>query len=225
MSALASAAVVVPARNEAATIAGVVRELRAAGAMRVIVVDNGSADGTGDVAREAGAEIVRVEAPGYGHACAAGVRAAGAAELVGFIDGDGSFDPTDLVRLAALVASGEADLALGARVGSALPLHQRAGNRLVLALLRLFYGLALKDVAPLRVARADLLARLDMRGSRYAWLVEMLAKAARRRARVAVVPVDYRPRRGGASKVSGTLRGSVLAGLDFLGALLEFRLW
>ncbi len=168
---------------------------------------------------------MRAEVRGYGHACAAGVRAAGDAELVAFIDGDGSFDSADLARLTALTASGDADLALGARVGTAFPLHQEIGNRLVLALLRLCYGLALDDVAPLRVVRGDLLARLEMRGSRYAWLVEMLAKAARRRARIAVVPVRYGPRRGGSSKVSGTLGGSFLAGLDFLGALVRYRRW
>lgn len=225
MNALAAAAVIVPARDEAATIGDVVRELRAAGASRVIVVDNASGDGTVDLARGAGAEVVRAEAPGYGHACAAGVGAAGAAELVGFIDGDGSFDARDLARLAALVLRGEADLALGARVRGALPLHQRAGNRLVLTLLGLGYGLWLPDIAPLRVARADLLRRLELRGSRYAWLVEMLAKAARRRARIAVLPVRYGPRRGGSSKVSGTLAGSVLAGIDFLDALWRFRRW
>jgi glycosyltransferase involved in cell wall biosynthesis len=225
MSALVSAAVVVPARDEAATIGSVVHELRAAGAVRIVVVDNGSVDGTAELARAAGAEVVRASTPGYGHACAAGVRAAGAAELIGFIDGDGSFEPADLARLAGLVASGEADLALGARVEVGLALHQRAGNRLVLALLERWYGLSLPDVAPLRVARADLLRRLEMRGSRYRWLVEMLAKAARRGARIVVVPVAYGPRRGGRSKVSGTLRGSVLAGADFLRALVAFRDW
>lgn len=225
MSALGRAAVVVPARDEATTIAGVVRELGSAGAMRIIVVDNGSADGTAEIAQAAGAEVVRADAPGYGYACAAGVRAAGNAELIGFIDGDGSFDAADLAELAQLVASGEVDLALGARRGSALALHQRAGNGLVLALLRLCYGVALPDIAPLRVARTDLLAQLEMRGSRYAWLVEMLAKAARRGSRIAVVPVSYGPRRGGASKVSGTLRGSALAGFDFLRALVKFRRW
>lgn len=95
----------------------------------------------------------------------------------------------------------------------------------MLALLRSLYGIALPDVAPLRVVRAEVLRELGMRGSRYAWLVEMLAKAARREARFGVLPVRYGPRRGGHSKVSGTLRGSVLAGSEFLRALLEFRRW
>lgn len=224
MTALARTAVVVPARDEADAIGSVVGELRAAGAMRVIVVDNGSGDGTDRVATRAGADVVHEARPGYGWSCAAGMRAAEGCELIGFFDGDGSFAACDLASLAELVASGSADLALGAREG-ALPLHQRAGNALVLAGLRALYGLALPDVAPLRVARADLLAALQMRGSRYAWLVEMLAKAARRRARIAVRGVRYGARLGGRSKVSGTLRGSALAGGDFVRALIEFRDW
>lgn len=200
--------------------------LRRAGADSVIVVDNDSRDATGERARAAGANVVQAERRGYGWACLAGARAAAQRELIGFIDGDGSFVADDLERLAALVARGEAELALGARVGPlALPVHQRAGNAIVLALLRSLYGVSLPDVAPLRVIKTDLLRDLDMRGSRYAWLVEMLAKAARRHARIAVLPVAFGPRRGGRSKVSGSLRGSVLAGLDFVDALVRFREW
>lgn len=226
MSALSRVAVVVPARDEAETIGDVVRDLRAACAARVIVVDNASGDRTAERALAAGADVVRAARSGYGWSCLAGTRAAAGSEIVGFMDSDGSFAAADLGRLAALVAGGEADLALGARRGArALPAHQRAGNAVTLALLHALYGLALSDVAPLRVIRGDLLAELDMRGSRYAWLVEMLAKAARREARIGVLDVDYGPRRGGRSKVSGTLRGSVLAGLDFIHALVEFRRW
>jgi len=225
-SALARVTVIVPARDEAQAIAEVVRELREAGARRIIVVDNGSRDGTGARAHAAGAEVVRASRPGYGWTCQAGALAANGDELVGFIDGDGSFRAHDLARLAAVAARGEADLVLGARRDvAALSPAQRIGNALVLALLLALYGQSLPDTAPLRVIRGDLLRDLEMRGSRYSWLVEMLAKAARRRARVAVVMVSYRPRRGGRSKVSGSLRGSTLAGLDFVRALLEFRRW
>lgn len=225
-SALARVTVIVPARDEAEAIGGVVRELKAAGARRIIVVDNGSRDGTDVCAREAGAEVVRVSRPGYGWTCLAGVQAAEGDELVGFIDGDGSFEVSDLEQLAALAARGDADLVLGARREvSALAPHQRMGNAIVLGLLRALYGQSVPDTAPLRVIRAGLLRDLEMQGSRYAWLIEMLAKAARRHARVAIVPVAYGPRRGGRSKVSGSLRGSVLAGLDFLHALIAFRRW
>lgn len=226
MSALSAVAVVVPARNERATIADVVAELHRAGAARVIVVDNASSDGTAPLAAAAGAEVVFARRLGYGWACLAGARAAADSELVGFIDADGSFGAGDLERLAAVVAGGKADLALGARCASfSIPLHQRVGNAMVLALLWSLYGIALPDVAPLRVVRGGVLRDLEMRGSRYAWLVEMLAKAARRRARIAVLPVRYGPRRGGASKVSGNVRGSVLAGFDFVRATLAFRRW
>jgi glycosyltransferase involved in cell wall biosynthesis len=204
----------------------VVADLRAAGAAYVIVVDNGSGDQTATVAAQAGARVIREERRGYGWACLAGVRAAQDAEIIGFMDGDGSFAAADLERLAALVAGDEVDLALGAREsGAAFPLHQRAGNALTLTLLHLLYGLALTDLAPLRVVRGELLRSLDMSGSRYAWIVEMLCKAARRNVRIGALPISYGPRRGGRSKVSGSLRGSLLAGADFLRTLWVLRSW
>ena len=205
---------------------GVVAGLLAAGAANVIVVDNGSSDQTATAAVQAGARVVREERHGYGWACLAGVRATSDAEIVGFMDGDGSFAAADLARLAELVAGDDADLALGARqIGAAFPIHQRAGNAITLALLHLLYGLALPDLAPLRVVRGELLRSLDMTGSRYAWIVEMLCKTARRHTRIAVLPISYGPRHGGRSKVSGSLRGSLFAGADFLRALWMLRSW
>ncbi len=216
---------IVPARNEAAAIAGVVGSLRRLGAARVIVVDDASSDETALVARAAGADIVVSPRRGYGWACHAGASAADGAAMIAFIDGDGSFEPTDLVRLAALVREG-AELAVGTRDPTFfMPLHQRIGNALTLALLRALYGLSLRDVAPLRVIRRDALNRLEMRPTRYAWLVEMLAKAARQRFRIRAIPVRYGPRVGGESKVSGTLQGSLLAGVDFARALIAYRRW
>ncbi len=225
MSALSRTTVIVPCRDEAGAIGGVVSDLRAAGVTRVIVVDNGSRDDTAEVAAGAGAQVVRADRAGYGWACLAGVASAGGSELVGFIDGDGSFAAEDLARLAEIVASGEADMALGARPRCAMALHQRLGNALTLALLRMLYRLTLPDLMPLRVVRGDLLRALDMRGSRYQWLVEMLCKATRRGARVSVVRVRYGPRRSGQSKVTGSGRQSLLAGADFLRALWMFRAW
>ena len=222
---LADTAVIIPARNEAAAIGDVVRSVRALGAARVIVVDDASTDTTAAEARTAGAEVIRPGGRGYGWACHAGAAAADGSPIVAFIDGDGSFDPHDLGSLTCLVREG-ADLAVGTRDRTlAMPLHQRLGNGLTLALLRMLYGLSLSDIAPLRAIRAEALDRLEMRPTRYAWLVEMLAKAARRRLRIVAVPVRYGPRVGGHSKVSGSPRGSVLAGIDFLGALLLYRRW
>ena len=225
MSALNRTAVVVPCRDEAGAIGSVVADLRAAGATWVIVVNNGSRDDTAEVAARAGAQLVRAHRAGYGWACRAGVDAAGGSELVGFIDGDGSFAADDLARLAEIIASGEADIALGARPHSAMAFHQRLGNALTLAVLRLLYSLTLPDLMPLRVVRGDLLRALDMRGSRYQWLVEMLCKATRRGARISVIRVRYGPRRSGESKVTGSGRQSLLAGADFLRALWTFRAW
>lgn len=226
MNGLARTSVIVPCRDESAAVGAVVAGLRAAGAREVIVVDNGSRDETATVAARAGARVVREERQGYGWACLAGARAVPDAEIVAFMDGDGSFAAADLARLTALVVCDDADLALGARrTGAALPVHQRAGNAVTLALLYLLYGLALADLSPLRVVRGELLRSLDMRGSRYAWLVEMLCKAVRRDARIAVVPISYAPRRGGRSKVTGSLRASLFVGGDFLRALWELRAW
>lgn len=222
---LADTAVVIPARNEAAAIGDVVRSVRVLGAARVIVVDDASTDTTAAEARMAGAEVIRSAGRGYGWACHAGAGAAHGQPIVAFIDGDGSFDPQDLGALARLVREG-ADLAVGTRApAAAMPLHQRLGNDVTLALLRALYGVCLRDIAPLRAIRADALVRLEMRPTRYAWLVEMLAKAARRRLRIVALPVRYGPRVGGLSKVSGSPRGSVLAGIDFVGALLSYRRW
>ena len=225
IEALADATVIIPARNEVAAIGAVVRSVRALGAARVIVVDDGSTDATAGEARSAGAEVIRSRGRGYGWACHAGALAAQGAPIIAFIDGDGSFDPQDLASLARRIRGG-ADLALGTRDRApALPRHQRLGNGLTLALLRVLYGLCLGDIAPLRAIRGDALDRLEMRPTRYAWLVEMLAKAARRRLHVVAVPVRYGPRVGGVSKVGGSPRGSLLAGIDFLGALLSYRRW
>ena len=225
MDPLADTSVVIPARNEAAAIGDVVRSVRALGAARIIVVDDASTDTTAVEARMAGAQVIPSGGRGYGWACHAGAAAAEGPPIVAFIDGDGSFDPHDLGSLTRLVREG-ADLAVGTRDRTvAMPVHQRLGNGITLALLRALYGLCLRDIAPLRAIRADALQRLEMRPTRYAWLVEMLAKAARRRMRIVAMPVRYGPRVGGHSKVSGSPRGSVLAGMDFLGALLLYRRW
>ena len=225
MNVLAGTSVIIPCRDERETIGAVLADLRATGAEDVVVVDNCSRDDTATVAARAGARVVREPRHGYGWACLAGVRATRDAEIVAFMDGDGSFAAADLARLAALVAGG-ADIALGVRRdGSAFPLHQRAGNVVTLALLHALYGIALTDLAPLRVVRGELLRSLDMRGSRYAWLVEMLCKAVRRDARIAILPTAYGPRRGGRSKVTGSLRASLFAGADFMRTLWQLRAW
>ena len=222
-------AIIIPALNETATIADLVAETRRQGVAWVIVVDNGSTDGTAGAARTAGAEVVSEPRRGYGYACAAGAGRAldlGAATLV-FMDGDGSARPAELPWLLAPLADGTADLVLGSRVRGgaergALAPHQRFGNALTAALMRRLYGLAVTDLGPYRAIRADLLRALDMREMTYGWPTEMTVKAARRGARVVEVPITWANRRAGRSKVSGTVRGSVLAAVYILGVTLRY---
>jgi glycosyltransferase involved in cell wall biosynthesis len=222
-------AVIIPALNEAGNIAGLVAELRAVVAAEIIVVDNGSTDDTAAVAVAAGARVVTEPRRGYGYACAAGVAAAGGAELVVFIDGDGSFLPAELPALLAPLRAGRADLVLGSRplghiAPGAMPPQQRFGNWLAAGLMRLLYRMKVTDLGPYRAIRRDLLERLAMREMTYGWPTEMMVKAARRGARIAEVPVSFHPRRSGKSKVSGTLRGTLLAARYILGVTLRYAM-
>jgi MoaA/NifB/PqqE/SkfB family radical SAM enzyme len=211
-------AIIIPARNEEIPLPGVVDEIPTDADNTIIVVDNGSTDGTASVARQAGAVVVSEERSGYGYACAAGMEAAAAlgAEALVFLDGDGSFDPSQIPALVSPIESNHADLVLGSRTAGgmepgAMPTHARFGNWLVALLMRLLYSLDVTDLGPYRAVRASLLNELGMQEMTYGWPTEMMVKAARRGARVVEIPVRYRVRRGGRSKVSGTLRGTVLA--------------
>ncbi len=223
--------VIIPALNEAGCIGDLVRAVLAQPIQEVIVVDNGSSDDTAGAARQAGARVVVQTRRGYGYACAAGAAAAGAAaEVLVFIDGDFSFAPEEMPRLLAPLQAGAADLVLGSRtLGSieagSMPPPQRFGNWLVARLMRWQYGLAVTDLGPYRAVRRELLAALDMREMTFGWPTEMIVKAARRRARVVEAPVSYRSRRAGKSKVSGTIKGTVLAGTVILGTTFRYARW
>ncbi len=212
------AAIIIPARNEEIPLPGVIAEIPPGVADLVIVVDNGSTDRTAEVGQRAGALSVREPQAGYGYACAAGVHAAMQqdVDVLVFLDGDGSFDPAQIPDLLAPIEAGQADLVLGSRPAGgmepgAMPPHARFGNWLVARLMRLLYGLRVSDLGPYRAIRASLLARIEMQEMTYGWPTEMMVKAARHGARVVEVPVRYRVRRGGKSKVSGTIRGTLLA--------------
>jgi glycosyltransferase involved in cell wall biosynthesis len=218
--------VIIPALNEAGNIRRLVEEVRATAPVTVLVVDNGSQDDTGQEALAGGARLVREPRHGYGYACAAGAAAAEADVLV-FLDGDYSFLPADLPGLLAPLLADQADLVLGARelghiAPGAMPAHQRLGNRLVAWLMKRLYGLQISDLGPYRAVRRAWLERLDMREMTYGWPAEMIVKAARGGARVCEVPVSYHSRRAGRSKVSGSLRGTLLAGWFILGVTLRY---
>jgi glycosyltransferase involved in cell wall biosynthesis len=211
--------VVLPCLNEAAALPGVLAAFPPG--YRAVVVDNGSTDGSAEVARRLGAQVVREATPGYGAAVHAGLLSA-SSDIVGVLDADGSLDPAELPRMVQRVRSGAADMVVGRRVPSCRgvwPWHARAGNAALAALLR-HRGLPVRDIGPIRVARrADLLA-LGVRDRRFGYPLELLLLAHHAQWRLVEVAVDYRPRAAGTtSKVSGSVRGTARAVHDMMGVL------
>ncbi|OGK83357.1 MAG: hypothetical protein A2X52_13235 [Candidatus Rokubacteria bacterium GWC2_70_16] len=216
-------ALVIPALDEAAVIGELVRRVPRPAVADIVVVDNGSSDGTGTVAARAGARVVVEPRRGYGSACWAGLCAlAPGTEVVAFLDGDGSQRPEELPAVLAPLARGEADLVLGARrLSGGHPRHASLGTRLVARYIAWKFGVRVTDLGPLRAIRADLLRRLGMRDRAFGWPVEMVVKAAALGGRIVEVPVSHAPRLAGRSKVSGTLAGSLRAGYGFVRAALR----
>jgi glycosyltransferase involved in cell wall biosynthesis len=209
--------VVLPVLDEIAAIAWVLERMPPG--YRPIVVDNGSTDGSGARARELGAEVVVEPQRGFGAACQAGLRVA-AADLVCFMDCDGSLDPADLPSVVAPILAGALDLCLGARRAApgAWPGHARAANRVLTGVLRHHQGVHLCDLGPMRAVRREALASLDLRDRRFGWPLEMVVRAGKQGWRIGEVPVGYAPRIG-RSKVTGTVRGTVRAVRDMAGVL------
>lgn len=219
----AGVGVVIPALDEAGNIGAVVSAVLAAGFDLVVVADNGSADETAAEASTAGALVVSEPTRGYGRACATGgdLAIAEGATIVVYMDGDGSCRASEITMLVAPILAGEADLVLGSRTAGvieagAMPSHQRFGNWLTARITRLLYGLVITDTGPFRAIDSGLLGRLDMSEMTFGWPTEMMVKAARRDARIVEVPVSWDKRVSGASKVGGSLKGSVLAGWQIL---------
>lgn len=223
-------AAVIPALDEEASLPGVLEGLREMGVDRVVVVDNGSTDGTARVVRAGGAEVVFEPHRGYGSACMRGIehlRNYGAPEVLIFMDGDQSDDPKEICRLLEPIQAGRAEFVVGVRTPpshggrSAVPLHARLGNALVLGGARILHGGRFQDLGPFRAIRFESLESLEMDDRDWGWTLQMQLRAHRMGLPMVEVTVAHRERAGGRSKVSGTLSGSVRAGLKMLYTLVR----
>lgn len=214
---------IIPALNEESSI-GKVIDAVPAWVDRIIVVDNGSSDRTAQVARERGAQVVAEPRRGYGQACQRGLALAQESDVIVFLDGDYSDYPGEMDDLVAPILAGDADMVVGSRTlrqnpRDALTPQQRAGNRFACALIHLFWRTRYTDLGPFRAIRRSALDQLALRDRDFGWTVEMQVKASQRGLAVREVPVSYR-RRIGRSKISGTIKGTVLAGSKIIYVIL-----
>jgi glycosyltransferase involved in cell wall biosynthesis len=223
-------AVIIPALDEERSLPKVLAEVPRSLASEVVVVDNGSRDRTAEVAKAAGATVLSEPRAGYGQACLTGIAhlETEPPEIVVFVDGDYSDRAWEMTELVAPIAEGKADFVVGSRVlgkreRGALAPHARCGNWLATRLLRLLYGYRFTDLGPFRAIRYETLLALGMRDRDYGWTAEMQARAARAGVRCAEVPVSYH-RRIGRSKITGTVRGTVMAGYKILTTIVRVRL-
>ena len=219
--------IVVPCLDEAEAIDPLVRALLAEGVDEVLVVDGGSRDGTPEIARAAGARVAIEPRPGYGRACAAGIAAARSdAAVLAFIDGDGSDDPSAARAIIGPVLSGEADFCLASRLAGerekgSMTSQQVLAGRVAGLLIRALYSVRYTDMAPFRAIRRDALESLGMAETTFGWNLEMQMRAAAQGLRVKEVPVRWRRRAGGRSKVSGDLRAAWSAALSLIATFLR----
>jgi glycosyltransferase involved in cell wall biosynthesis len=212
---------IIPALNEEDAIAAVVTSIDRRLVSEVIVGDNGSTDKTAEAAKKAGAKVVFEPRKGYGWACKAAMAAAPDADIFLFLDGDGSDDTSLIDTLLAPIREGKADIVIGSRVlgmceAGALSPPQRFGNLLSSRLVNVIFGTCYTDLGPFRAIKKGWLDKMKMSAMSYGWTVEMQIKAAAMNLRILEVPVNCRKRRAGKSKVSGTVKGVVLAGTYIL---------
>lgn len=223
-------AVIIPALNEQDCIGAVVSGFLEQADVTVSVADNGSEDSTAAISRAAGAHVVTETRRGYGYACTAGIAAAGdVCDVLLFMDGDGSDNPAHLPVLLDPIEQSGADLVLGSRSlgrsepGAILP-HQWLGNRRTVYLVRVLYGVRLTDLPPSQTIRQLVMGSLRMREMTYGWTVEFIVKRAKCNLRIREVPVETNRRVAGNSKVSGTLRGTVLAAHYLVATTIKYAL-
>ncbi len=229
---LETVAVIIPVRNEATTIGQVIQALRSLGLDQVWVVDNGSSDGSGAIAAVAGAQVIREPVAGYGRACWRGLQnLPPTIDWVLFCDGDGSDDLSQLPQFFDRTAT--ADLILGNRCATqagraCLTTVQRYGNGLATGLIFLGWGHRYRDLGPLRLIRRKALDRMQVRDRGFGWTVEMQVRAIECGLRICELPVNYYRRQGGRSKISGTIWGSLQAGVIICSTLARLywrKLW
>jgi len=231
MASMQNIKVVIPAFNEAKSIAHVINEIPDV-VSEIIVVNNNSTDNTAEVANNAGATVVTEKKAGYGNACQKGLQYVAEQsklpDIVVFIDGDYSDYPEELTRLVQPIIEGDKDFVIGARVpylrepGSMTP-QQVFGNKLATFLMKLFFKATYTDLGPFRAIKYDKLVALQMSDKTYGWTVEMQLKALKHKLRYAEVPVHYK-KRIGVSKVSGTVKGSIFAGIKILGWIFKYSI-
>ena len=220
--------VIIPTFNETESIDAVVTELPRAIVGRIIVVDGGSCDGTQARASSAGAEVIEV-GRGYGRACLAGAQAAQPDDILVFMDGDGADDPVAIAAMVDAIRSGRCDFVIasrarGKREPGSMAAHQLVAGAIAGRLTKLLYGVRYTDMCAFRAIRRDTLLKLGMCEMTYGWNLEMQMRAARSGLRVLEMPVDYRKRLGGESKVAGSLRGSLKAGLRIMTTFVRVAL-
>jgi len=222
-------AVLIPALNEEASLPYVLTDLPKDVVQEVVVIDNGSSDRTAEMARAQGATVLNEPRRGYGSACLAGIAYLKAREpdVVVFLDADYSDYPDELRAVVQPIITEEYDFVLGSRTkGQAEPgallLQARFGNALATSLIRWLYGFPYSDLGPFRAIRFPALLNLGMIDRTYGWNVEMQIKAVRQHLRITEVPVRYRKRAGGESKVSGTIKGTLLAGYKILWTVFRY---
>jgi glycosyltransferase involved in cell wall biosynthesis len=220
--------VIIPAFNEEESIGKVIADIPKACVQEIVVVDNGCLDRTAEVARAAGARVVSEERKGYGSACLAGIAALNAPEIVVFLDGDYSDFPSEMPLLLQPILAGDAEMVIGSRIrgvhekGALLP-QARFGNALATFLIRLLFHVCYTDLGPFRAIRYERLLAMDMQDKTFGWTVEMQIKAAKMGLRVCEVPVTYR-KRIGQSKITGTVKGTILAGYKIITTIFRYGL-
>lgn len=221
--------VLIPAFNEEKAISKVIMEIPKELVHEIIVVNNNSTDNTGEVARDAGATVLDQPAKGYGHACMKGIRYVSEHYdencIIAFLDGDFSDYPSQLTRIVRPIVEEDYDLVVGSRLAGkrekgSMTFPQVFGNRLATFLLNLFFGVKFTDLGPMRAIRVGKLEKLEMKEMMYGWTVEMQLKAAKLKYKIKEAPVDYR-KRIGYSKVSGTVKGTALAGYRIIFVILK----